>query len=273
MVSLKNKLSVFFLLLIIAPAFAEIKETKFISEAFSEIIQGDVIVLDIDNTILGPTQTLGSDQWFGYNVGKFINSGESENQAIDHAISNWMLVQNVTRVSTIEKITPSLILMAQKKNVMVFALTARPIELGNTTINQLRSLGVRFKNNGISYSDGNSVEFNNGILFVGPKNNKGVVLSQFFRKLNIQPNRLIFIDDKEKHVKNMEEVFAKSGLNNINFRYGATDQKVKSFRSDVAEVEWEYFKNFGVLITDEVAEQIIHNSEHTNHLEKITSNI
>lgn len=52
MVRLKNKLSVFFLLLIIAPALAEIKETQFISEAFSEIIQGDVIVLDIDNTIL-----------------------------------------------------------------------------------------------------------------------------------------------------------------------------------------------------------------------------
>lgn len=166
-----------------------------------------------------------------------------------------MQVQNVTRVNAIEKITPSLILMTQKKNVMVFALTARPIDLGDTTIDQLRSLGVRFKNNGISYS----VAFNNGILFVGPKNNKGVVLSQFFRKSNIQPNRLIFIDDKEKHVKNMEEVFAKSGLKNVNFRYGATDQKVKSFRSDVAEVEWEYFQTFGVLIADEVAEQIIHN--------------
>lgn len=239
-------------------ASAEIRETNFMSDALSNVKSGDVVVVDIDNTILEPVQTLGSDQWYGYVVEKYKESGMDESQAIDHAISDWVQVQKVTDVRKLEKLTPSLIKRVQAKNIMIIALTARPTSLSDTTWRQLISAGIQFKNYGYSYKDGSDIDFQNGILFVGPRNNKGIVLSKFFEQLKIKPQRLIFVDDKEKHVKNMEAVFAKSGLVNINFRYGAADERVKSFWSDLADVQWDYFqKHSGALLTDAEAEKLL----------------
>ncbi len=241
-------------------AYAEVKETKFIKDALQNTKAEDIIILDIDNTILEPMQTLGSDQWFGYLVKKFRKEGLSQDRAIDEAIKNWLKVQRVTKVQPVEISTPKLIKSVQLKGAIVIGLTARPVDLKKTTIKQLKSVNIQFKSYGFIYSGDQTVDFHGGVLFVGPKNNKGIILSQFFKNMGIKPKRLIFVDDKKKHVNNMDEVFSKIGLTNINFRYSAADEKVKSFSQEIAEIQWKYFTNSQEsLITDEEAEQLIDN--------------
>ncbi len=257
-----NKLKIFFFVLPIlvqsAIASAEVREILSIKKALSVVTGGDIVVLDIDNTILRPMQTLGSDQWYGYLVNKYKQSGLSDDHAIHKAIREWLQVQLVTAVQPVEKVTPPLIEAIQAKGIMVIALTARPIDLKFTSADQLSSIEVHFRDYNLSYNDGQEVEFYRGILFVGPKNNKGVVLNQFFKAHNLTAKRLIFVDDKERHVRNMDSVFTPIGITNINFRYGGADAQVKSFNPRISEVQWSHFQCADRdLWTDEETEEFI----------------
>ncbi len=255
--SFKSILSTILVFAFSVSAAAEIRETNFMADAFADATPGDVIVLDIDNTILEPAQTLGSDQWFGYLLSKFKKSGLDENAAIDKAIREWTQVQEVTSVRLVERTTPALIRDLQENKIMVIALTARPVDLKRATARQLHSAGINFQDRNVVYTNNKDIELFQGILFVGPKNNKGTVLQHYLQTRKIHPKRLIFVDDKEKHVKNMDAVFTPTGLTNINFRYSAADARVKAFNAALVDVQWEYFQKLGgVLITDEEAERI-----------------
>lgn len=234
-------------------AFADIREVQSMKEALAIVTTGDVVVFDIDNTISEPAQTLGSDQWYSYLVDKYKKSGLSEDQAIDQAIQEWIEVQLFTKARPVEAVTPGLIAGLQARNVMTIALTARPVELKDSTVDQLKSIDVNFQSYGLNFSDAIDVQLYKGVLFVGPKRNKGLVLEKFFEAVKVKPKRLIFVDDKVKHVKNMEEVFAKKGFANINFRYGAADATVAAFQSELADYQWSFFQDTGGLLSDEDA--------------------
>src|SRR5690349_6313422 len=118
-------------------AQAEIREANSMQVALENVRAGDLVVFDIDNTILSPTQTLGSDQWYGYLVEKYKRGGADESSAIDLALRDWIAVQKVTRVNPVERITPQLIRSLQKRGIPLMALTARPGELKTATARQL----------------------------------------------------------------------------------------------------------------------------------------
>lgn len=251
------KLALVFLTISSISAVAEIEEIGSMNEAFKPLKYGTLLVLDIDNTILAPTQTLGSDQWYGAMVSQSKNKGNSEAQAIAEVIPVWMKAQTSTQVLPIEKTTPRLIREIQKKGILVMALTARPTELSDVTLRQLKSIGIAFPTTeSFTYShpgdaDHTSVGFHNGVLFVGPKNNKGVILSNFMVQAKLEPKQLVFVDDKVKHVTNMEEVFSKTMIPNINYRYGAADKKVQKYSQEIADTELALFEDQGILLSDE----------------------
>lgn len=240
------------LFLLTLSAQAEIREVATMKAALSGIHKGDVVVLDIDNTILEPTQTLGSDQWFEYLLEK--NKQIDSETAFENTRRDWIEVQKVTNVELVEQTTPKLVRTLQAKGIMVLALTARPETLANVTAGQLRVLGVEFK----TYSGfgSNETVYNSGVLYAGSKN-KGLVLRDFFSQLNIKPNKLVFVDDKVKNVNNMDAEFGHDVFPNINFRYAAADPKVKSFSKEIAELQWSYFIDNNVLITDLEAQKIL----------------
>src|SRR5262249_21763684 len=151
---------------------------------------GDVVVFDIDNTILEPIQTLGSDQWVDHLIERNKEAGLSVEKAVEAALRDWEQVQRVTEVRLVETQTVKLIRKLQFQNVATLALTARPSQLRSVTENQLASLDVRFDRYGVQFADGK---------------NKGLVLKDFLAKMGLAPRRLIFIDDKLKNIKNMDD--------------------------------------------------------------------
>ena len=238
----------------VSVAAAEIRQVGTMKEALADIVQGDVVVFDIDNTILEPVQTLGSDQWVDYLVEKNKHAGLDAKQALEKALIDWRLVQRATEVRLVEPNTAQQIRKLQMNGITVLALTARPQDLDQVTVDQLSRLGVHFEHhNGFI---GNDVGYLEGVLFANGKN-KGLVLRDFLNQLKLSPHRLIFIDDKEKNVKNMDAEFAKDSFANINFRYAAADERVKSFSSAIAELEWNYFAYEGILISDKLASELI----------------
>jgi hypothetical protein len=239
-----------------AAAQAEIRQTASMQEAMSIVQADDVVVFDIDNTIVETVQTLGSDQWVDYLIAKYQKRGMDVPHAVEAALADWVPVQKVTGMRTVEDITPAIIRRLQNSGVKVLALTARPPELVPSTIKNLSANGVQFVQYDGYTSDG-VVTYAGGILFANGKN-KGTVLRDFLRQLKLEPKRLIFIDDKEKNVKNMDDEFSKGPFPDICFRYGAADARVKAFSADIAELEWDYFIRQNILISDEAAAEILH---------------
>lgn len=255
---MKNLTAILFTLLLSFSASAEIRELRYMQHATSDVQRGDVVVFDIDNTILEPVQTIGSDQWFEYMIQNYVKQGMKSKPAFQAALEDWMQVQEITEVQAVEKATPRLIRQLQQKGVTVIALTARNQGMIDTSIKQLKSLNVKFSDYGIGSTRIKDVEFHKGILFVG-NNNKGLVLAQFLREQNIEAKRLLFIDDKQKNVKNVDDAFLNSGIVNINYRYGGADNKVASFSAQIADAQWQYFLDTSILLTDEEAyEHITH---------------
>jgi hypothetical protein len=198
------------------------------SLALSSISSDDLVVFELDNTVMTPRQTLGSDQWWGALVKKNLALGMNEDQALEGAIKDWIKVHKVTKVRALEINSPALISALQKRRIPTFALTARPQKIKNRTILQLKSLRIQFPD----------------IVFLGPKQSKGEVLFGIVGRITKKPKRVIFIDDKVKHVLSADNAFKNYGMVNLNFRYSAADQDVKNYNQEIADNQWFYFIHF-----------------------------
>ncbi len=232
--------------------FTEIREINQMSEIKAEITQDTLVVFDIDNTLLSPKQRLGTDQWYESLLRDNIKNGMSEDAAIQHAIQLWINVQKKTDVRPIETSTPALVRELQAKGIRVMALTARPTDLAEVSLRQLKSLGIDFKKSsrlkdGVQIVGAQDTLTQGGVVFVGPKNNKGMILSQLLKTEKILASKIVFADDKSKHVNNVEKALSDSNVPYIGFRYAAADNEVKNFDTQAAKVELEKFLTEGIL--------------------------
>lgn len=237
---------IFTLLFLPLIALAEIRESFSILDVAKEARPGDVVVFDIDNTILEPTQTLGSVQWYD----DLIQEKVPEHQAL----AKFTLVQRKTSTRLVDPHTAKAIGWFQAKNIPVFALTARPIELAEVSPRQLLKSGVDLSVTAPSdlQLPVNDVVYHRGVLSVGAQNNKGVVLRETLKLNRIQPRRVLFIDDKANHVANMEKALQGEFIN-INFRFGVADARVRSFNRNIAKTQWAHFVKTNEILSDEEA--------------------
>jgi hypothetical protein len=237
-------------------ALAEIHEIKAMGEIPSRLIVPDtLLVFDIDNTLIEPVGQLGSDQWFYYLYQIYKVEGlpgvspekVSEGQIDEKAMQVWNDTQWLIEVRAPEgKATSDFVSSAQRRGLNVMALTARTLDVAGRTADQLKSVGIDFtagelaaKQLRISKQALDSQDdalFTGGVLYVGESNNKGEVLVQFLKEKKLHAQRIVFVDDKVKHVKNMEIALAGLKIPYHGYRYGAVDEKVSRFNEAMSEV-------------------------------------
>ncbi|MBK7962427.1 MAG: DUF2608 domain-containing protein [Bdellovibrionales bacterium] len=231
--------------------FAVIIEIKTMSQILPYIDHQTLLVFDLDNTVLEPVQTLGSDQWF--------KSLLANGAPLPQAISVWTEVQKRTQVKAVEEITRQIIANAQAHAHAALALTARPSDLSETTEIQLNSIGVSFRSSSSiakdSFnSDQNSARFINGIKYIGPSLSKGDALVEMINQMARKPRRVVFVDDLQNIPSPSMQPLIQQVFRILNFRHGAADEKVQSFNPVVAQAELKVFQNCGgLLISDALA--------------------
>ena len=81
-----------------------------------------------------------------------------------------------------------------------------------------------------------SAIFTDGVLLVGEKNSKGLVFEAFLKKIGYTPEKIIFIDDKVKHVQTMEKALAPLAIPYFGYRYAALDPQVEAFKVQTSEI-------------------------------------
>lgn len=237
---------------------AKIIETNEIESILDYAKPNTLLLFDIDNTLMEPVQELGNDQWFRYQLKKYLKEGLSESLALKKALSEWRSIRNITKMRLIEDEAARVVQTLQEGSYMTMGLTTQGLGLSTRTVEQLEELGIDFTAHSPSkwehfFDNGGGVLFRGGILFTAGTN-KGAALLHFLQLLDYRPEQIVFINDKASHIREVEVMCEREHIPFIGLRYGALDEKVANFRSDIAEIQYE---QFGHIISDAEAEALL----------------
>lgn len=228
-------------------------------QAAPYIDKDTLVIFDIDNTIMETKQTLGSNQWFEYRIGVYKSKGMNEFDALENALHEWMAAQHITEVKLVEPCISDFIKDLQEKNITIIGLTTRGLGLSTCTFHQLQRLSVDLSKTSpsqkeIHFINGKEgVLFRKGILFTAGTQ-KGKALDTLLSQIGFHPKKILFINDKRKHLEAVEIVYEDSNTVFTGLRYGYLDEKVKNFAPEIADLQ---FSQFGQIISDAKAKKIL----------------
>lgn len=204
-----------------------------------------LVVFDLDNTVFESPYDFGGDRGFHELLVSQIKKGLSMQEAVKNVLPVYVEIQRMIQLRLVEPIVRTIIANLQKEHIPVIALSSRSVPIEERTIEQLTQLGIDFSSNALSaYDIDLSMEdaacYKKGIIFCG-QNSKGKILQGFLDYLGIKPSRIIFIDDKEKYLKDVQSVLTKD-IDFVGIRYGAADEMVKKFNPLIAEAQLTAFR-------------------------------
>ncbi len=237
---------------------AEILETKDIGDVVDHLSAKTLVVFDLDNTLMHPAQELGNDQWFRHCVKVYLSQGESLQNAIEQTVSKYLAILNLTRMQHVDPGAVEVIEEIQERGYHVMGLTARGISLARATTLQLGSLGFDLKltsptSEHIYFMHEQGILFREGVLFCSGVH-KGTCLTKFLSLINMQPEKIVFVDDKASHVAEVEMECDRAGIEFVGLRYGYLDEAIENFSPEIVAKQWE---SFGKLISNERAQELI----------------
>lgn len=243
---------------------ASIIETPHFHEIAQYASPDTLLIVDIDDTLLIPQQTLGTDVWFLHRVTQNEGLGLSKTDAFEKSLAEWEAVRHVTKVKIVEDGTDKVIADLQKKGIPLIGLTTQGLALSTRTLQQLSSLNIHLTKTAPSLEDhyfinGHGVLYRQGLLFTSGTP-KGQALLKLLDKIGYLPKRIVFINDKKKHLKDVEEAVTALGIEFIGLRYSYSDKRVADFNKELADVQWKY-STFDHILSNEEAEKILNDNK------------
>lgn len=237
-------------LLLPAILLSTITETKQFDDLLNHLNNAPakvMVVCDIDNTLIMPVQHLGTVAWGEHMMASLINKGIPPQQVEEIGNILWKLVQARIAVTTVDPNTSSIIKQIKDRGIPVLGLTAREVEESVYTPSQLKSVDIILSGQPGLPASTQHYEweipslYDNGILYVTPYNRKSESLLAFLAHNEIQLEFLIFIDDKQHHVEDVESACKAQGIECFALRYGAADHHMQLFDPAIADIQWKAF--------------------------------
>lgn len=103
-----------------------------------------LLVFDIDNTLLAMNQGLGSDQWFNWQFELLLKDPENHElffNDIPELLDAQRLLYDVSGMSAVEGIQPTILRTLEQKNLRKILLTSRGPEMRDSTTRELERNG------------------------------------------------------------------------------------------------------------------------------------
>jgi len=233
---------------------AEIIDTHNFKEVESYVDHDTLLLLDIDDTLLIPAQMLGCDEWFKHRLEIHLKNNLSVAKALDATIAQWEAIRNLTEMEIVETGTEDIINAMQDKGYKIMGLTTQGIGLSHRTIEHLRENKIILERSApfkspfyFEYED-HGVLFRKGVLFTNGRN-KGISLFTLLDNFNFKAKKIVFINDKDTHLKEIEKEAEKRGIEFIGLRYSFSDYKKACFDPDIAEIQFNH-SSFGGILSD-----------------------
>lgn len=234
-----------------------------------------LVLLDYDNTMGKPvsfnplkrknSHTLGSDQWFGHRITHHTSKGLAQQEAVDHALTDWFGVQCFTDAVPVELDTPDYIRQLQKEGHMVMGLTTRGAHLSLPTHRQLNSMNIDLtrtcpKKEELVFLNVHEVKYRYGMLFTSGTH-KGDAFGKFLNLVeDVFPldsfDTVLFINDKEKDLRQLQEKVDQLGKSFIGIRYSHMDEEVRN--SDMAAADAQFDAMCAVLKNNDMPTRAEH---------------
>lgn len=235
-------------------------ETAHFNEITKHIHSDTLIILDIDDTLLIPTQTLGTDVWFRYRMTQHEGLGLTHTQAVEKALAEWEAIRHLTQVKMVEEGSEKMIEELQTQKFVVMGLTTQGLALATRTIQQLQSLNIDLSKTAPSKEDDYflndlGVLYRQGILFTSGTH-KGNALLKLLDRIGYHPKHIVFINDKASHLIEVERALELRGIDFIGLRYSYSDERVNNFRPDIANFQWKN-STFEHLLSDQDVEALL----------------
>lgn len=98
--------------------------------------------------------------------------------------------------------------------------------------------------------------FYKGMLFT-IQQDKGPVLNAFFEHLKIIPKKIVFIDDKEKNLKSVEQISKNWEIEFIGIEYKVPKEYTKAANEDIAKIQLQTLKKDFIWLSDHQAEKLL----------------
>jgi hypothetical protein len=233
-------------------------EVSSIEELEQHVDDKTLVILDIDNTLMRPTQTLGSDEWFCDYYQKCLAACRDSKQARLQAVDLWHQIERLSDYQTMEKNTAAAVTRLQDKNLPVMALTTRSMDITDATFRQLAMCGIDLKKCAPIHENFwvpgiDQVLWKDGVLFSTGRH-KGQVLQAFLDHTHLHPTRIVFINDKLAHLKEVESACDVRGIEFLGLRYSGADSYVANYRRDLGDVQLKVFQK---LLSDQEAQILL----------------
>jgi hypothetical protein len=175
-----------------------------------------LIVLDIDNTLLTSTTALGGDIWYQWQRGK-LDIKPTADQEVDCLFEDAIgLLYELNPMTLTDTIIPDLISDWQSQGITTFALTSRSPKYRAATERELSRQSIAFSKTGLRpkgeelpvyrYVLERELSYMNGIMMTSGMN-KGDMLKHLILKTGTTFKSIVFVDDSEKNVQNLEQAF------------------------------------------------------------------
>lgn len=230
---------------------SQIRESKNISDILKLIENRTWLLLDLDMTIM-TADGVGSDPWFEKLISHACQIIPDNVEAMLLVVAIYHSVQHHVRTQAVEPEIVSIIRDLQARGVTILGITARDGALINTTIRQLREIGVDLSINrdenenriALGNNPSNRSVYHQGIIYCCG-HDKGQCLDVFLDKCEQLPAHILMADDKAKHLAHVRDVVVRRGINFEGLRYGHLDHQVKNFNMDHANDQLAHL--FGIL--------------------------
>ncbi len=234
--------------------FGKIVEVQNFRELLSHIKKDSLVLLDIDDTLMIPVQMMGSDVWFQHLWERYQKQGLSRADALEKSLAEWNAVRHVTEMEVVERGTQELVEKMQKEGFTVMGLTTQGLALATRTSRQLRALGIDLVKTAPS-KDGHYLNihkhgalFREGILFTSGTP-KGKTLFAFLETIGYTPKHIVFLNDKQTHLRDVEQEAEIKGVGYIGLRYAYSDSRKEAFQKEIADYQFRH-STFDCLLSD-----------------------
>lgn len=229
---------------------------------FNQLKRGDLLVLDLDNTVFREVQMLGTDEWYASVLHRRMETGLDKKAAIKSLEKDNVRIKVATKARLMEREIATLIFRLQKRGVFVIGLTARHPRLASVTHIRLRGLGVEFSHGqklDLPNPTANAPGLDNDFLFSGniaftDGSPKGVVLRHLVTSSGVAPKRVIAIDDRIYHVHTFVEALLELKVAGRVIHY-LKYQEEEAFNAEWADHQYSQFIQSGRIPSDEEAKK------------------
>lgn len=246
-------------LFLIFPLVGQVINSPTIETLISKVEKPFWLVVDLDNTIFEGKEALGHSHWFDDQFIQESAKGLTKPQIVEKLYITWTETQKVNQVQPVEERFISWIHELQKDGVPVFALTARQPVLAASTNRQLASIGLDFSltapKGELKTSFEYPILYEKGVIYVHDLNEKGALLSAFLDDNNLQPPKILFVDDKLHHAEAVDAALTKRGIEVIALHYTALMEREPIYNATIAKFQKEKFQK---LLSNDEALLLLH---------------